>query len=377
MKTLISPGGTIGILGGGQLGRMIALAARPLGYKVHVLDPDPNCSAKPVVENLITASFDDVDAMVRLAKGVDVVTLEIEKIGLAGVTAIENIVPMRPGAAVLETIQDRAVQKRWLVGHGIPVGPYKECSNVMQLATAINDFKSRVFVKAARGGYDGRGQVEVSEPHEAGEAFATLGASVVVAEQELELAKEISVFVARSANGEVQVFPVAENHHENRILAWSVLPARIEDAVADKAKDIARSIADQLRLVGVVAVEMFITKSGDLLVNELAPRPHNSYHQSELACMTSQFEQTVRAVCGLPLGSTMLLRPAAIANILGDAWEKGEPKWERALGIPQVKLALYGKGQAKPGRKMGHFTTTAEDSADAVALAKRALNAIR
>ncbi len=375
MKHLVAPGGTIGILGGGQLGRMMALAARPLGYRVHVLDPDPECSAKPVVEKVVTASFDDVDAARKFARGVDVVTIEIEKIALPVMTAVAEIVPCRPDASVLEIIQDRGVQKRWLVGHGFPVGPYKEAKTVLDLAKALAEYGPS-FVKAAHGGYDGRGQVEASKQEDAPEAFVTLGAPAVVCEKAVDLQMEISVLVARAVNGEIAVYPVAQNHHEQRILAWSAIPASVSEEVAKKAQDVARSIAEGLKIIGLLAVEMFVTKTGELLVNELAPRPHNSYHASDAACWVSQFEQAVRAVCGLPLGSVQVIRPSAIANMLGDLWAKGEPKFERALAMPGIKLSLYGKA-AKPGRKMGHLTGSAETAEDAIALVKRGLNVLK
>lgn len=376
IKGVIPPGKTIGIYGGGQLGRMMALAARPLGYKVHVLDPDPDCAAKPVVEKVITAAFDDVDAAKKFAQGVDVITLEIEKIGIPALTAAAEFAHCRPDAQVLETIQDRALQKLWLKGHAIPIGPYMEAASPAQLKRAAEQLGGRCFVKAARGGYDGRGQMELASADEAAAAWEELNAESVVVEFALELEKEISVLVARGASGEVAVYPVAHNHHENRILAWSVIPATISEELATKAQDLARSIADGLKIVGLLAVEMFVTKTGELLVNELAPRPHNSYHASDFACVTSQFEQAIRAVCGLPLGAVTALRPCAISNILGDAWAKGEPKFERALAIPNLKLSLYGKAP-KPGRKMGHFTATAETGEDAVAVVKRALNQLR
>ncbi|HSI06245.1 MAG TPA: ATP-grasp domain-containing protein, partial [Myxococcota bacterium] len=330
----------------------------------------------PVVEKVITAPFDDVDAARTLAKGVDVVTLEIEKIGLAALTAAAEHAPCRPDATILETIQDRALQKRWLKGHAIPIGPYMEAATPAQLKRAAEQLGGRCFAKAAHGGYDGRGQMELASADEAVAAWDELKAESVVCEFALDLDKEISVLVARSAGGEIAVYPVAHNHHEKRILAWSVIPAEIPEELATKAQDLARGIADGLKIVGLLAVEMFLTKTGELLVNELAPRPHNSYHASDSACVTSQFEQVIRAVCGLPLGSVATVRPSAIANILGDAWEKGEPKFERALAIPNLKLSLYGK-QPKPGRKMGHLTASAETSEDAVAVVRRGLNGLR
>jgi 5-(carboxyamino)imidazole ribonucleotide synthase len=361
----ILPGATIGILGGGQLGRMTALAARSLGYQVRVLDPDPGCAARPVVEHVLAASFEDANAAAELASHCDVVTLEIEKVSTAGLRAAARLCPVRPGAAVLEIVQDKGRQKGWLAAHGFPVGPFREARNVTELREAIAALGSSCFVKSCTGGYDGRGQFESEKPDDAEEAWSSLGCAPVVVEKSLALESELSIMVARSPRGEVTCYPVALNHHEDRVLAWSVLPGPVAPEISARAEEIARGLADKLQLEGVLAVELFLV-GGEILVNELAPRPHNTFHHTEVACTTSQFEQVVRAVCGLPLGSTEVLRPAAIANLLGPEGGRGAP-FDHALAVPGVHLFLYGKRDARPGRKMGHLSATGRTPEEALA----------
>jgi len=367
MKT-IAPGKTIGIFGGGQLGRMTAMAAREMGYRVRVLDPDPACSARPVADEHVVAAFDDAEAARRFASGVDVVTLEIEKIGLDALAAAEALAPVRPARSVLAVVQDRIAQRAWLDRAGLPVGPYRAAHDAPELARALEALGGTCFVKAARGGYDGRGQFETTSSAQAEEAFAALGGVPCLVEKALPIEREISVMVARRPSGECVAYPPAENHHERRILAWSVLPATsIAPPLARRAEDLARAIADGLRLEGILCVELFVV-GGELLVNELAPRPHNSYHASFVGAATSQFEQQVRAVCDLPLGSVEIVRPAAIANLLGDLWiDNDPPPFDRALAIPGVRVHLYGKAGARPGRKMGHLSATGPTPEHAVA----------
>lgn len=366
----VCPGKTIGILGGGQLGRMTAMAAREMGYRLRVLDPDPACAARFLVEEQVVAAFDDEAGAVKLASSSDVLTLEIEKIGTAALRSAAAIVPVRPGAAVLEIIQDRVTQKTWLDRLGFPVGPYRVARTEPELAEALHALGPS-FVKAARGGYDGRGQYEASSAADATRAFAALAGEPCVVERALTIEKEISVLVARRPGGESAVYPAALNHHEARILAWSVIPAPIEPRLASRAEELARAVASALEIEGLLCVEIFVT-DGDLLVNELAPRPHNSYHASVVACATSQFEQHVRAVCDLPLGATTVVRPAAISNLLGDLWESGTPPFERALELPGVRLHLYGKAGARPGRKMGHLSAAADTPEAAATLVNEA-----
>jgi 5-(carboxyamino)imidazole ribonucleotide synthase len=369
----ILPPATIGILGGGQLGRMTALAARQMGYRVHVLDPDANCAARPVVERVVAAAFDDPAGAAELARECDVVTLEIEQIAPEALAAAAAHAPVRPGAAVLAMVQHRARQKQWLADHGFPVGPYHVVRTADDLASAMRALGARLFLKACQGGYDGRSQLRLDTGADAAHSFAALGGREAVAESALDLALELSVMVARRPSGEVLVYPPAVNHHERQILAWSVLPGVLPPHVAERAQELARGIADALQLEGVLAVELFLLGDGRLLVNELAPRPHNSYHASELACPTSQFEQLVRAVCDLPLGAVTPARPAAIVNLFGDLWLGGHtPNFAAALTIPTTRLFLYGKHGAKPGRKMGHLAALGDGPDDALRRARDA-----
>ena len=375
MSAPILPGSTIGILGGGQLGRMMALSARSLGYRIACLDPDPHCGAHYVVEEHVVARFDDVLAAEWLASKSQVVTLEIEKIGLDALEAVERRAPLRPGAHVLAIVQDRAKQRAWLASEGFPQGAHGSASGADELRTLLAKLGGKAFVKAARGGYDGRGQYETKTPEDANKAWDYLGAEVVVAEEALTLEFELSVMVARNVDGHTAVFPASYNHHIDRILAWSVLPGAIDERIAAKAQEIAVSIANAIGCVGLLATEFFVTSDGRILVNELAPRPHNSFHATEAACATSQFEQAVRAVCNLPLGSTEVVRPTAMANLLGDLWvdHKGVPPFERLLSLPGVRLFLYGKDDARRGRKMGHILASAGSPDAARALVEEAV----
>jgi 5-(carboxyamino)imidazole ribonucleotide synthase len=370
---VIPPGSTIGILGGGQLGRMTAMAARTLGYHVHVLDPDANCAASAVADRVVAATFDDADAAGDLARQCDVVTLEIEQIGPDALAAAMTHAPVRPSPAILAMVQDRSRQKHWLSGHGFPVGDYRDVASLDQLANAQRELGALV-VKANHGGYDGRSQVRVADATAVERAWADLGHRASVAERALDLRSEISVLVARRPSGEVRVYPPALNFHERQILAWSVLPAPIDAALATRAEGIARDIAAALALEGILAVEMFVLDDDGLFVNELAPRPHNSFHETEVACSTSQFEQIVRAVCDLPLGDTRALRSGAIHNLFGDLWldRNGPPPFERALARPGVRLHLYGKLGPRPGRKMGHLSAVGDTADDALARVRAA-----
>jgi 5-(carboxyamino)imidazole ribonucleotide synthase len=373
----ILPGSTIGFFGGGQLGRMTAMAARSFGYRIEVIDPDRDCPAAYVADHCIAASFNDVEAAVTMAKHCDVITLEIEKIGLDAINAAARFVPVRPAARVLEIIQDRAKQKDWLARNGFPVGEYRKASNVGELEEAIKQIGPRIFAKAAFGGYDGRGQFEISSPTQAAEAWDALRAPLVVAEKTIDLECEVSMMVARRPSGEAKVFPPAMNYHEQRILAWSVTPAPVSERIAMDASEIANEIARKMEVEGLLAIEMFIATDGRLLVNELAPRPHNSFHATQRACPTSQFEQLMRAVCDLPLGSVELLQPAAIANLLGDLWLDGrKPDFVSALAIPGIRLHLYEKHTPRPGRKMGHLSAIGHTTDEALERVKHAYHCL-
>ena len=377
----ILPGSTIGILGGGQLGRMTAMAARSLGYRIQVMDPSPSCPARFVVDACFEGSWDDERAARNLARGSDVVTLEIEQVSLGCMEIASRYAPVRPGIGLLRIVQDRILQKNWLRDHGYPVGDYRAVESEAELLIALKELGGRCFIKSARGGYDGRGQAKVGfEDTDRAldvlvrEAWKDVGKSSCIAEKALDLEREISVMVARTPGGEVKSFPSAWNHHENQILAWSVIPSSIPPDLERKAQQMAADLTAQLKLEGLLAVEMFVTRDGDLLVNELAPRPHNSYHASERACVTSQFEQAVRAICDLPLGEVEVLRPAAIANLLGDLWLDHDPRFDLALRVPGVDLHLYEKHTPRKGRKMGHLSAVGATPEEAV---RRVLEAQR
>jgi len=370
-KPVIRPGATIGVLGGGQLGRMLALAARSFGYHVKVLDPEPKCPAEPVVDRVITARFDDVEAAAELARESDVITIEIERVSRAALAEAARYCPTRPSAEVLALAQDRRVEKAWLNDHGFQTAPYRVATSVEELAEAATFFGECV-AKTATEGYDGRGQARLTGAAHATAAWQSLGGKPCVVEAWLALDLELSVIVARNPSGEVRTYPPALNHHLNQILDWSVLPGPIKPDLAHRAEKVARQIAETLQLEGLLAIEFFALPDGRLLVNEMAPRPHNSGHATTEACLTSQFEQLVRACCNLPLGSTEALRPVAIANLLGDLWAKGDPRFEDALSVEGVTLHLYGKETARPGRKMGHLSATAKTPEEAVARAMEA-----
>ncbi len=381
------PGATLGIFGGGQLGRMMGIAARSMGYKVHVLDPDPACPAGYIADTVIEAGWHDRWAAANLARECSAVTLEIEQVSITSLEEAARWAPVRPGAAMLAIIQDRLEQKQWLARHGFPIGPFRAAHSPEELAAAVRELDGPVFAKSAHGGYDGRGQAKLGfgdaavDAAAVAEAWQDVGAAPCIAERALDLSKEISVMVARSPRGEVRVYPPAENFHENQILSWSLIPASVSPELTVQATEIARGIADAFALEGLLAVEMFVTRDGQLLVNELAPRPHNSYHGSERACVTSQFEQAVRASCDLPLGDVSLVQPTAIANLLGDVWltpegAEREPRFDAALAVPTVRVTLYEKLKPRKGRKMGHLSAvgdTAEEARERVLKAKAAL----
>ena len=380
---VLLPGSTIGIFGGGQLGRLTAIAARTMGYRIHVLDPDPGCPARFVVDQCVEADWSDAHEAARLARGCDVITLEIEQVSLASMNAAGAYAPVRPSEGVLGIIQDRIEQKDWLRRNGFPIGDYRAVRSFDELRDAVQALGGKCFCKSATGGYDGRGQGKVGfNPAAAGTdeelraAWKALGEGPGVVEKAIDLDREISVLVARSPRGEVKVYPAALNHHENQILAWSVLPAPLSDTMAGEARELAEGIANCFVLEGILAVEMFVTTDGKILVNELAPRPHNSYHSSERACVTSQFEQLVRAVCNLPLGDPSVVQPCAISNLLGDLWLGPEgrrtPHFDAALAVPGVRLHLYEKLRPRKGRKMGHLSAVAHTAEEAVELVERA-----
>ena len=371
---MILPPATIGMLGGGQLGRMTALAARSMGFSVHVLDPDADCATAPVADRVVAARFDHVEAARDLARNCNVITLEIEQIATSVIEAAALFAPTRPGAEMIGIIQDRGQQKAWLSKNGFPLGEYMAIDSEKDMKTALAKFDD-AFIKSCRGGYDGRSQARANRTSDAAALWRELGERPAVAERGLSLAAEISVMIARRPSGEVAVFPVALNHHERQILSWSVIPAPLPPELLRRANEIGHGIADQIRLEGLLAIEMFVTTGGDVLVNELAPRPHNSYHASERACATSQFEQLVRAVCDLPLGDTRIVEPAAIVNLFGEIWPAGNggaPDFGAALTASGVRLHLYGKRGARRGRKMGHLSAIGATPSEALRVARDA-----
>lgn len=370
----ILPGSLLAILGGGQLGRMTAMAARTMGYRVRVMDPEARCPASFVADETIVGRWDDVDAARRLAAGADAVTLEIEQIGVEALREVASLAPLRPGVEPIRIIQDKTLQKTWLAENGFPVGPFRVVRSEAELHKAVAALGGQVFLKIGHGGYDGRGQARIGTSCGSGlgEVWRQLGERPAVAEQALDLDCEISVMAARSPSGEVRVYPAARNHHENQILAWSVLPAGVPAALESRAETLAADLVTKLGIEGLLCAEIFVTRAGELYINELAPRPHNSYHQSERGSVTNQFEQLVRAVSNLPLGSTELITPAAIVNLLGDVWLKSEPNFAAALAVPGVRLHLYEKHTPRTGRKMGHLSAVGVSAEEAL---ERALEA--
>jgi 5-(carboxyamino)imidazole ribonucleotide synthase len=377
---VILPGKTIGILGGGQLGRMFAIAARRMGYRVHALDPAPDCPTGQVADVEWSAPYDDIDTALRFAQAVDVVTFEFENIPYETLQRVAEVVPVHPAPLVLDTTRHRLREKTFLHTHGFPVAPFRAVQSLDDLRSAVAQLGTPSILKTATFGYDGKGQTRIDDRAQIEGAWSKLNQTMGVLEGFVPFTLELGVIVARARNGAVVVFPVSENHHKNHILDVTVVPASVPEQVQRAAVDLAVSVAKSLDLVGILAVELFYVEDGSatgkLLVNELAPRPHNSGHFSFDACVTSQFEQQLRAVCGLPLGDVSLLRPVAMANLLGDLWNDGEPDFQAALGAPEVKLHLYGKSEPRPGRKMGHLIVMAESAEIArtkVIAARRAL----
>lgn len=371
---MIAPGQTIGVLGGGQLGRMFAQAAQTLGYRVHVFEPVGPCPAGAVANREVNASYEDIPALTAFARDCAVVTYEFENIPSAPLAAIAPLVPLYPRAEVLHTTQNRQREKAWLRANGFPHVRYAEALDG-NIAPAIAEVGLPCVVKTADFGYDGKGQMKLADAQDLERAVAIFRGRRCVVEAWVEFSCEVSVIVARRPSGEARAFPVAENIHTHHILDFSIVPARIGPEVARKAEALAARIAEKLGVVGLLAVEMFVAKNGEVLVNELAPRPHNSGHWSIDGCETSQFEQHVRAVCDLPLGGVAVREPTVMVNILGDAWRwrddkvVGAPNWSSLLSAPRAKLHLYGKAEPRPGRKMGHFTVRAETVETAIAQA--------
>jgi 5-(carboxyamino)imidazole ribonucleotide synthase len=373
----LPPGATVGILGSGQLGRMLAVAARQHGYGVAVYSPDADSPAEAVADRAVVAPYSDLDAIAAFARGVDVVTFEFENVPAAAAAAAAAWAPVRPAGEVLHVTQHRLREKRFLADAGLPVAPFRAVDSAADLAAALAELGAPAVLKTAGFGYDGKGQFKLADPGPATQAaaMAMLGGQPGVLEAWIPFERELSVIAARSVTGEFRAWPAFENRHRHHVLDLTLCPADLPPGVAARAEALARAVLERLDVVGVLCVELFLrTDAGtELIVNELAPRPHNSGHLTLEASVTSQFEQQLRAVCGLPLGETDTC-PAAMVNLMGDLWANGEPNWSAALGLPGVHLHLYGKRAARAGRKMGHLTVLGPTPALAAerALAARA-----
>ena len=366
VATEILPNSTIGVFGSGQLGRMFAIEARKMGYRVHTFSPLTDTPTGQVADIETCAEYDDLDVVRKFAKTVDVVTFEFENVPSATVDAASEFVDVHPRGEVLHTTQNRLREKSFLSNNGFPVADFKAIKLIDDLYRGVEKFGTPAVLKTAGFGYDGKGQTKIKALGDVSAAFDGLGGTAAILEKFIEFEKEVSVVCVRDQGGSFAHYGVIENEHANHILDISFAPALVSERISEEAVDIARNIADTMDYVGTLCVEFFLTKDEKLLVNELAPRPHNSGHLTFDACVTSQFAQQVRAVCSLPLGSTAFYKPAAMANLLGDLWSKGEPHWAGALMDPAVKLHLYGKSEPKLGRKMGHITAVAESVEKAV-----------
>jgi len=379
-KTPLLPGATIGVFGSGQLGRMLALVARRMGYRIHTFSPDKASPTGQVADVEICAPYADLAAVRRFVQGVDVVTFEFENVAaeVTQLAAAEGIA-VRPGGWVLHTTQNRLREKHFLAEAGLPVASFVAVHNLEELQQGLVQLGYPAILKTAAFGYDGKGQVKITQADEAASAWQAIGQQPAVLEAFVTFARELSVVAVRGVDGSFAHYGVIENLHRNHILDLSLAPARVDPRVVTDAIAIAHSILTKLDVVGVLCVELFLTGDDRLLVNELAPRPHNSGHLTIEAAITSQFEQQLRAVCGLPLGATDLVRPAAMVNLLGDLWESSEPNWAAACALPNVKLHLYGKQTARPGRKMGHLTALAnsvDEAQELVLIARQRLNIV-
>lgn len=357
---------------------MLGLAARPMGYRFAVFAPDADGSpAGDVADWVVQAAYADLDAVRRFAAGIDVATFEFENVAAAVADAVAAAgVSVRPGGHVLHAAQNRLREKTFLAHNGLPVAPFCRVNSLDELTRGLEKLGCPAVLKTAAFGYDGKGQVKIEGPEEAAQAWQEINGASAILEAFVPFVMEVSVVAGRSVQGEFAHFGVIENIHENHILDLSIAPARVSERVRQQALVLARDVLDKLDVVGVLCVEFFVTADEQLLINELAPRPHNSGHLTIDACLTSQFELQLRTICGLPLGNTALMRPAVMANLLGDLWRNGEPNWAAALQEPNCKLHLYGKADARPGRKMGHLTMlAAHDAEELTQIAQRAVQA--
>jgi 5-(carboxyamino)imidazole ribonucleotide synthase len=374
---VILPGATLGVVGGGQLGRMFTLQARTMGYRVVVLDPDPHSPAGAVADRQIRAAYDDPRALAELAASCAAITTEFENVPAATLETLAPAALVRPPVKAVAITQDRIAEKSFLQAHGFATAPFHPARDKRELVTALAAVPRPALLKTSRLGYDGKGQALVETEEQALRAFERFGEVACIVEQRIRLECELSVIVARGSGGDVATFPVAENRHRDGILETSVVPARISESLANDAQKLATGVAEAMSYVGVAGVELFVAEGGRLLVNEIAPRPHNSGHYTIDACSADQFEQQLRTLCGLPLARPWLMSPVAMINLLGDLWSGGEPRWEEALSRPGVRLHLYGKTEARPGRKMGHLNCLAPDPDQALSLALGTRDALR
>jgi len=366
---VILPGATVGMLGGGQLGRMFTMRARSMGYRVMVLDPDPASPAGHVADRHLRSAYTDERALDELAVTCAAVTTEFENVPAGTLERLSRSGLVRPSVAAVAIAQDRIAEKRFLEAAGFATAPFRAVAHAAELEAAIGHIRTPALLKTSRLGYDGKGQATVTNLASAAEAFERFGRVPCVLEERLALETELSVVLARGADGNLAAFPPGENHHRDGILETTVVPARVPPRLAREAHELAVAVAERMDYVGVLGVELFVANGGRLYVNEMAPRPHNSGHYTMDACVVDQFEQQLRALCGLPLGEPRLLSPVAMINILGDVWLPGEPRWAEALRRPGVRLHLYGKAEPRPGRKMGHLNCLAADADRAFALA--------
>ncbi|RJS95237.1 5-(carboxyamino)imidazole ribonucleotide synthase [Salinisphaera sp. Q1T1-3] len=365
----IRPGATIGVLGSGQLGRMLGLSARRMGYRLATLSPGRDTPMGQIADLEMVADYMDLDAVADFAARVDVVTFEFENVPFEAAATAAERVPVRPGGRVLHVAQHRRREKDFLHEAGFPTAPFEHVPDRATLDAAIARLGTPCVLKTAGFGYDGKGQAVIRAPEEADAAWQSIGQGEAVLEGFVDFACEVSVVAARGLDGAFAHYGVTENRHRDHILDVSIPDAELDPAVSARAIEIAHGVLEALNVVGVLCVEFFIGRDGSVVVNELAPRPHNSGHFSFDACVTGQFEQQLRSVCGLPLGNTQRLRPSAMVNLLGELWSAGEPDWARVLDDPDLKLHLYGKQAARPGRKMGHMTVFGADREDAAARA--------
>jgi 5-(carboxyamino)imidazole ribonucleotide synthase len=356
---------------------MLALSARQMGYKVHVFSPDTPSPAGQIADHEFVADYLDLDQIRAFARTVDVITYEFENVPLATALAAAELVDVRPGPQVLAVAQNRIREKLFMRDNGLPVAPFAPVQNLGELQQALQTIGTPAVLKTAESGYDGKGQFKLTQASQAEEAWQAIGQKPAILESFVQFEREVSVVAARAVDGSFAHYGVIENKHARHILDLSLSPARVGPAVLEKAVQYAEVVLQKLDVVGVLCVEFFLQADGSLLLNEIAPRPHNSGHLTIESHTTSQFEQQLRAVCGLPLGSTTQRRPAAMANLLGDLWpEVGEPRWEAVLALPEVHLHLYGKETARPGRKMGHLTALGHSVEEAIKLVLRARDAL-